>query len=175
MPKKYVMGVKADGKADVLSEQDITVLPTAAPGLVGMDLWLNRETPADLSDATDPVAGKPMTHEPPDGGAVFRVLEFMPGNQHTQEVMQALHASIDSVHVPTEEEFAELKHPSMHKTDTLNYFVLMTGQLWALTEGRDVLLMPGDVLVQRGCMHGWRNDGTEVARLVCVLIDSLPA
>jgi quercetin dioxygenase-like cupin family protein len=60
----------------------------------------------------------------------------------------------------------------MHKTDTLNYFVLLTGQLWALSEGKDVLMKPGDVLVQKGCMHGWRNDGKELARLFCVLIDA---
>jgi len=76
------------------------------------------------------------------------------------------------VHIPSPEDLAKAKHPSMHKTDTLNYFVLLTGRLWALSEGRDVLLTPGDILIQKGCMHGWRNDGSEVARLFCVLVDA---
>ena len=175
MPVKYVMGLDETGKAEVLTEQDISSLPEVGPGLLAMDLWVNRETPANLSSREDPTAGKSFTHEPPDGGALFRVIDFQAGQRRSVESMQALHAAIGSVHVPSDNEFTQVKDPTMHKTDTLNYFCLLYGELWALSEGRDVLLRPGDVMIQKGCMHGWRNTGTQVARLMCVLIDARPA
>jgi hypothetical protein len=172
MPKKYVFDVAAGGKSDVTIEQDITTIPPIVPGLMAMDLWSNTETPADLNRPGDPTAGKGFLHEPPDGGAILRILDFLPESERPALDTRALHKDIGSVHIPSEEYLSKAKHPSMHKTDTLNYFVLLTGQLWALSEGKDILLKPGDVLVQKGCMHGWRNDGKELARLFCVLIDA---
>lgn len=172
MSTKYVFGLNAAGKSDLVSQEDISAPPAFGAGLHGMDLWLNRETPADMTDDHDPVCGKPMIHEPPDGGAIFRLLEFKPGRL-TAEDMLATHQNLQSVHVPDQME--ALKDPTMHKTDTLNYFCLLSGELWALSEETDVLMRPGDVIVQKGCMHGWRNDGGEPARMICVLIDALPA
>jgi len=171
---KYVMGNDAAGKADILSEQDITTVPEIVPGLFAMDLWVNTETPVDLSRSVDPT-GSPFRHEPPDGGAIMRVIDFMPGQRRTAEQMRSLHEGIGSVHIPSDEEFKLSKDPSIHKTDTLNYFCIISGEVWALSEGRDVLLKAGDVIIQKGCMHGWRNDSDKPARLIGVLVDSHPA
>lgn len=173
--KRYVMANRPDGVADVVFEDDLE------PHFVGnmfRELWLNRETPADLSDARDPVADQVMIHEPPDGGAVFRMLVFPPKSLtpvYTPEQMVELHKTIHSSHVPSVEYLRGAKHTSMHKTDTLNYFVLTEGEVWALSEGKDVLLKAGDVLVQKGCMHGWRNDSERRAVLAAILIDAHPA
>jgi len=172
--KRYVMANRADGLADVLFEDDLE------PGFKEnriRELWFNTETPADLSGDKDPVAGAGTIHEPPDGGAVFRMLVFPP-KQDTPEVtpeqMIELHRSIHSVHVPSLEYLRGAKHVTMHRTDTLNYFVLTEGEIWALSEGKDILLKAGDVLIQKGCMHGWRNDSDKRAVLAAVLIDAQP-
>jgi len=175
--KRYVMANRPDGVSDIVYEDDLGA-QLRAPGLQTRELWLNRETPADLSDRRDPVADQKMYHEPPDGGAIFRVLKFPPQEElpdFSPEQMIAYHRSIHSVHVPSVEYLRKAKSPSMHKTDTLNYFVLVEGELWALSEGKDVLLRAGDVVIQKGCMHGWRNDSEKPALLVAVLIDSRPA
>jgi hypothetical protein len=172
MPKKYVFDVLADGTSDITIEQDITVIPQVVPGLMAMDLWSNAETPADLNRPGDPTKGAAFLHEPPDGGAMLRILDFQPESARPALDPRRLHQEIGSVHIPSSDYLAKAKHPSMHKTDTLNYFVLLTGRLWALSEGRDVLMEPGDVLIQKGAMHGWRNDGKELARLFAVLIDA---
>jgi mannose-6-phosphate isomerase-like protein (cupin superfamily) len=171
MTTKYVFGLDGEGRSDLVFQEDISNLPSFGPGFHGMDLWLNRQTPADMTAPEDPVQGKPMVHEPPDGGAIFRVLDFMPGRQSAEDML-ATHQNLQSVHVPVHME--ALKDPTMHKTDTLNYFCLLSGELWALSEKTDVLLRPGDVMIQKGCMHGWRNDGNEPARLICVLVDAHP-
>jgi hypothetical protein len=173
--KRYVMANRPNGLADVVFEDD---LEQHFSTNMFRELWLNRETPADLSDSTDPVADQKMIHEPPDGGAVFRMLVFAPKGQapvYSPEQVIELHKSIHSTHVPSLDYLRAAKDTSMHKTDTLNYFVLTEGELWALSEGKDVLLKAGDVLVQKGCMHGWRNDSDRRAVLAAILIDAHPA
>ena len=67
--KRYVMGNREDGVADVLYEDDLE--PHLAVNRI-RELWLNTETPADQSIPGDPVADQKVVHEPPEGGAVFR-------------------------------------------------------------------------------------------------------
>lgn len=166
--KKYLMANRPDGLSDVIFEEEV-------PKDSVVDFWINFETPADMSSTADPTKGRTLLHEPPDGGAIFRVVRFGKDTQTvTVDAMLERHKVLNSVHVPSEEYLRSAKHPTMHRTDTLNYMILVSGRLWALTEGRDVLLQPGDVLVQQGCMHGWRTEGDEDAVLVAVLVDSKP-
>jgi hypothetical protein len=172
--KRYVMANRADGLADVVFEDDLE--PHFKTNRF-RELWLNLETPAELDDTADPVGDQKMIHEPPDGGAVFRMLVFPPRSQEpvmTPEQVVELHKAIHSAHVPSVEYLRTAKDLTMHRTDTLNYFVLTEGELWSLSEGQDVLLKAGDVLIQKGCMHGWRNDSNKRAVLAAVLIDAKP-
>lgn len=169
MAKKYVMAKRSDGESDIVLDQEIGPEPI-------IDIWLNFETPADQSGDKDPTQGAELLHEPPDGGAIFRLIRFTREmTERSAEEALALHKAINSTHMPTLEELKAAKHPSMHMTDTLNYFILISGKLWALSENEDVLLEPGDCIIQKGCMHGWRVDGDEPAVLGCVLIDAQPA
>jgi quercetin dioxygenase-like cupin family protein len=71
-------------------------------------------------------------------------------------------------------EFAPGTTPHMHVTDTLDYFVMLSGAVTLALETGEVLLRPGDFVVNRGVMHGWRNDGAEPAVLAAVTVPSLP-
>ena len=165
MARRYVMATREDGLSDVIIENEV------AEGGVG-DLWINDETPADISRHSDPTTPAP-NHEPPDGGAIFRVVTFTREmNATTPEMAVAMHRQLKSVHVPTLEYLRAAKHPSMHKTDTLNYFVCVSGRIRALSEGKDVLLEPGDFIIQHGCMHGWWVESDEPAVIAAVLIDA---
>jgi hypothetical protein len=172
--KRYVMANRPNGLSDIVIEDEVEAIESKW----SKELWVNYETPADLSKPGDVVADQQMLHEPPDGGAVFRVVVFQPHSVRplpTPEQMLEYHKHIHSVHVPTLEYLRTAKNATMHKTDTLNYFVLASGELWALSEGKDVLLKPGDVMIQKGCMHGWDNRSDKPAVLVAVLIDAKPA
>src|SRR5688572_12852824 len=107
MSKKYVMENNPQGRSHVSHEQDITSLPEIAPKLFASDLWVNRETPADLSERGDPTLGAKFLHEPPDGGAIFRVVDYMPGQERTVDDAKAVHAAIRSVHVPSDGDFKD--------------------------------------------------------------------
>ena len=166
MPKKYVMANDAEGRSDV-------VIDKVVPQEGAFDLWVNFETPADLGSSVDPTEGRTFLHEPPPGGAIFRVVTFTKAlNDVTPEQMLELHRGLNSEHVPSLNELRAAKHPTMHRTDSLNYFVLLSGRLWMLSEVGDRLLEPGDYVVQQACMHGWRVESDEPAVLACVLIDA---
>ncbi|MEX2446694.1 MAG: cupin domain-containing protein [Dehalococcoidia bacterium] len=78
------------------------------------------------------------------GGTVFRILALEPGNS-----------------------------PRMHRTDSLDYAVVMSGEIdMELDDGVSVHLKAGDVVVQRGTVHNWANRGTETCVLAFVLIDA---
>lgn len=62
----------------------------------------------------------------------------------------------------------------MHATDTLDFLVVVSGEVTFITETGETLLTAGDVLVDRGVMHAWRNDGDQVCRIVNVLCPALP-
>lgn len=64
------------------------------------------------------------------------------------------------------------KHPAMHKTDTIDYIILLKGDVTLILDEEEVRLEPHDVVVQRGTNHAWVNNGTEPALLIAVLIDS---
>ena len=63
---------------------------------------------------------------------------------------------------------------AMHATDTINYVVVVSGEVWFMTETGETLLRAGDVLVDRGNMHGWRNDGDVPCRIVSVVLPAHP-
>ena len=62
-------------------------------------------------------------------------------------------------------------HPDMHETDTVDYAIVMAGEIWAILEDKETLLRAGNVLIQRGTNHAWANRSDECARIAFVLID----
>jgi len=87
----------------------------------------------------------PWSLDPPAGGHVFRVSVFPPA-------------------APGEE-------PWMHRTDTIDYALILEGELTLVTEAGETRLHPGDVVVQQAAGHGWINRTDRPARMVVVLID----
>ena len=67
------------------------------------------------------------------------------------------------------------RHPWMHRTDSVDYGIVLNGEIWMLMddEKNDVLLKAGDVVVQRGTNHAWANRGTEPCTIMFVLIDGV--
>lgn len=111
-------------------------------------IWRSFEAPVDNSGTTD--AGTPnFSFSMPVGGT------------------QMLHFDIPPTH-------GKMVAPGMHASNTLDYLVLTAGELVLIMDDGEVLLRSGDVIVTRGVMHGWRNDGTAPARLVVVVVDALP-
>jgi len=135
-------------------------------------LWVTGETPADISGPADRAAlamGK-IGITPPAGGSVFRIVEFPPigkdadklGNDH-------LHHQIGG---DAPKRGLPPRHPFMHRTRTIDYAIVMAGEIDMLLDDSEVHLKAGDVLVQQGTNHAWVNRGTEPCRIAFILIDS---
>ena len=108
---------------------------------------------------------------PPKGGSVFRVVEFPPesealahmGTGNMQEVVGA--AGTPAKGVPP-------RHPLMHRTRTLDYAIIMSGEIDMLLDEGEVHLKAGDVVVQQATNHAWVNRGREPCRIAFILLDS---
>ncbi len=71
-------------------------------------------------------------------------------------------------------EFPAGMKPYHHATDTLDYLIMLSGRVTLELENGSVTLNPGDFLINRGVVHGWRNDSDEPARLAGVTVPSIP-
>jgi quercetin dioxygenase-like cupin family protein len=64
----------------------------------------------------------------------------------------------------------EADAPGFHTTQTIDYVVLLSGQVWLVVDEDEALLGPGDTVIQLGSRHAWQNRGTQPATLAVVLV-----
>ena len=110
---------------------------------------------------------------PPKNGTKFRYFEI----KHTpknisREKLEAATAKAFELMGASHERVDTTRHPSMHKTKTIDYIILLKGNVTLLLDNDEVSLKPFDVVVQRGTNHAWVNNGEKPALLIAVLIDS---
>ena len=110
---------------------------------------------------------------PPIGGTKFRYFQINPLPEGVpDEMMQEIAADAFEKIGAAHHRVDTSKHPAMHKTDTIDYIILLKGDVTLILDEEEVSLEPFDVVVQRGTNHAWVNNGTEPALLIAVLIDS---
>jgi naringenin degradation protein FdeH len=161
MTRRVVTGHK-NGKGTVLFDGPAANRKTRqASGLVSTLLWATDESPADISGGADR-AEREIGVPPPPRGSIFRVVEFPPGRKESsrEAVLKEMGLSNQS----------ESRHPGMHKTRSIDYAVVMEGEIDMILDDSEVHLTAGDVLVQQGTNHAWVNRGTRPCRIAFVLI-----
>ena len=110
---------------------------------------------------------------PPDGGTKFRYFQINPLPVGVpEEILQELAADAFEKIGAGHHRVDTRKHPAMHKTETIDYIILLKGDVTLILDNEEVDLKPFDVVVQRGTNHAWVNNGDEPALLIAVLIDS---
>jgi quercetin dioxygenase-like cupin family protein len=110
-------------------------------------IWVTADAPADIrvGEVLDDPRNGPHSTAPPARGTRFLVMDYPAGSEGV-----------------------------MHRTETLDYVVMISGEIDLVVDDTMVHLHPGDVVVQRGTNHAWRNPYTENARVAVVLIDAEP-
>ncbi|MEO9528722.1 cupin domain-containing protein [Roseibium sp.] len=140
------------------------------PGVTLTNFWISDGTPAEYDGAVETCDGPFILH-PPRNGSVFRVVEFLPEDP---EVMATLDGKAAFAEMGAGDNIVEnARHPFMHRTDSLDYAVVLTGEIYMLLDEDEVLLKAGDTVVQRGTNHAWSNRGTEPCSIVFVLVDGV--
>ena len=110
---------------------------------------------------------------PPIGGTKFRYFQINPLPEGVpDEMMQEIAADAFEKIGAAHHRVDTSKHPAMHKTDTIDYIILLKGDVTLILDEEEVSLKPFDVVIQRGTNHAWINNGSEPALLIAVLIDS---
>jgi quercetin dioxygenase-like cupin family protein len=163
--RRIVTGHDEHGRSVVVSDAppDNVVPNPSDPDRGHINFWKTEVSPANNGHYTDPMEGPPCPLPPPKGGTMFRFFQIAPEKNEA-----ALSASERDARI------AMGRHPSMHRTDSVDYIVLLKGEVTALLDVGEVAMKPFDVLIQRGTNHGWVNYGEEPALLVAVLVDADP-
>ena len=168
--RRVVIGHDAQGKAVALS--DGALMPKLrGPGGNGVtNLWVTSDFPVDLTGAADRTA----THvgvPPPANGSVFRIVDFPPASA----TAAAPHVDHDKVLIamgidPATQGYA--RHQNSHRTKSIDYAIVLEGEIDMLMDDSEIHMKPGDVLIQQGTNHAWVNNSGKNCRIAFVLMDA---
>ena len=156
--RRVVTGLDARSHAVVLFDSPMPLKPVA-PGIKATNFWITDSYPPSLTE-TDP-AGRQIGTAPPDNGTKFRVVEFAPLDAASEaklppEMIQKGITNSPAKGIP-------VKHPLMHRTRSLDYAVILSGEIDMMLDDTSVHLKQGDVIVQQATNHAWVNRGPNTA------------
>jgi mannose-6-phosphate isomerase-like protein (cupin superfamily) len=167
--RRVVTGLDADNKAVVMFDSRLPLQP-GPYGLQSTNLWVTNSYPLGFSFKDD-TAGIPVGVSPLDNGTKFRVVEFPPLDSATEAKMEPgfLMKAVGPV-APARGR--PVTHPLMHRTRSVDYAVVLSGEIDMMLDDTVVHLKPGDTIVQQATNHAWVNHGKETCRILFVLMDS---
>ena len=172
--RRVITGHDDDGKSVVIIDETMTadlghvLTPEGQPNVRLSDVWISRAVPDNNAGNDDTVEEK-VTLEPPAGGAVFRTLEIPPDAERNFDAMQRYFEQMDA-----SDRLEGQQHPGMHQTDTVDFLIIISGEVWMILDEEEILLKAGDTCVQRGTLHAWSNRSDKPCLLAGVLLDAAP-
>ena len=168
--RRVVTGHDAQGHAVVVTDGPAARVlhRPSRPGVALTDLWATSGGPA-VRAGGDPV-DRPVALHPPPGGTVFRIIQFDP--EDPGALAHADGATAFAAMGAAGTVVAGARHPYMHRTDTVDYAVVLQGSITMLLDEEDVELSAGDVVIQNGTNHAWANRGHAPCLMAFVLIDA---
>jgi|TARA_B100001939_G_scaffold311656_1_gene294339 mannose-6-phosphate isomerase-like protein (cupin superfamily) len=136
------------------------------------ELWNTDGKDIDSTEIKDR-ADEDIILAPPIGGTKFRYFQINPLPEGVpDEILEEIAADAFKKIGAAHHRVDTTRHPAMHKTETIDYIILLKGDVTLILDEDEVDLKPFDVVVQRGTNHAWVNNGVEPALLIAVLIDS---
>ena len=167
--RRVVTGLDADNKAVVLFDSRMPL--RAGPlGLQATNLWVTNSYPLGFSFKDD-TSSIPVGVSPLDNGTKFRVVEFPPLDPATEAKMEP-GGLMKAVGPVAPARGRPVSHPLMHRTRSVDYAVVLSGEIDMVLDDNVVHLKPGDTIIQQATNHAWVNHGTETCRILFVLMDS---
>ncbi len=146
--RRIVTGHDSSGTAKVLIDAPATNTNSSRPGQYSTLVWCTDDAPATMpiGDDAEDMGARVLGTYPPERGTRFMIAEYPPGNT-----------------------------PRRHRTETIDYIIVLSGEIEMDLDGDEKVTMgPGDIMIQRGTYHAWRNKGPDVCRMAFVLVDAVP-
>ena len=172
--RRVVTGVDQEGKSVIVSDgpPPRSVALELAGGKKMTDLWHLSSPPRSPADGGD--LDRNANLVPPPGGTHWRVVQFSPDSVAPRDADANDAAAEVSRKVPDWLTHADPSRPGMHQTPTIDFGIVLSGEIWLELDDSEVHLKPGDCVVQRGTMHAWRNRSEKPCVMSFVLIDASP-
>lgn len=167
--RRVVTGHRRDGRSTILADGAAPNVKERRAGNASTLLWVTDECPAEVSGTADRAA-RDIGVPPPRCGSIFRIAEFPPhtgGDVRDNETLLSdfgIGADVARGRPP--------RHPAIHRTRSLDYVIVLEGEVDLLLDDGEVRLRTGDVVIQRGTNHAWINRSGVVCRLGMVFIDA---
>lgn len=176
--RRVVTGHDASGKAIVVSDGPAPFVHTSPTrqNYASTDIWRTLATPAPIAaDALaegEPTLG-PRRQMPTRHGTVIRINQIEPESEAMRNLTPAqsrqLFEGLGNAAASTHGKGG--RHPMMHRTETIDYAIVLSGEITMLLDDSEVLLKAGDVLVQVGTNHAWSNRSDKPCVIAFVLVD----
>lgn len=166
--RRVVTALDAGGKAVAIFDGEVPLTSLRSPNPAG-EMWVTTASPSAYSNKDDWAKTK-VGVTPPKGGTIFRIVDFPPTNERVNSMpvdtmMKVVGADAPKKGLPP-------RHSMMHRTRTLDYALIMSGEIDMLLDEGEVHFKAGDVLVQQATNHAWINRGKVPCRIAFILMDA---
>lgn len=171
---RVVTGHDESGKAVIVSDGPLALVKELAniPGTVFHEVWSTEGTPPVVGNGDDPTTGG-LVLSPPENGTRIRFVDIPPDSEeflaHGAASMKAAFSEIGEAEASTVR--AQSPHPLMHRTESIDYGIVIEGEMTLVLDDSEVALRQGSVVIQRGTNHAWANRSGKPCRMLFVLID----
>jgi mannose-6-phosphate isomerase-like protein (cupin superfamily) len=171
--RRVVTGHDEAGRATVVSDAPPTHVVQVGGGVgpTFYEVWNTRETPAVIDRRSDEPGEDGLVLTPPDGGTRIRVIDFPPEGDEIRHLSEADARAGFSSMGNADASTSSARHPLMHRTETVDYGIVLHGELTLILDDSETTVRAGDVVIQRGTNHAWANRSDSNCRVVFVLID----
>ena len=170
--RRVVTGKDGTGKAIVVTDGAASrVHARKELGVTNTLLWVTDSSPAKLCEQGD-AGNREVGVVPPPSGTIFRIVEFGPQKNVQADYQTRLQIFKRMGLAPEGASRETPRDPGMHRTQTVDYAVILSGEIDMLLDDSEVHLKAGDVVVQRGTNHAWVNRENEPCRVAFVLVDA---
>jgi mannose-6-phosphate isomerase-like protein (cupin superfamily) len=169
--RRVVTGDDVKGRSRIVEDAAASSIRSVPerPGYRAVNVWRTGESPAKITapDGADDHRGI----LPPKNGTILRIIDFPPEPADKEALKQMLDSTFGGIYRDAHHDRRPGVHPGMHRTETLDYAIVLEGEIYAVMDEEETLLRAGDVLIQRGTNHAWANRSERTARIAFVLID----
>jgi quercetin dioxygenase-like cupin family protein len=165
--RRVVTGHDAGGKAVVLADGPAPNAKLRSSGIQSTLAWVTDETPADIAGTADR-ADRDIGVAPPPSGSILRIVDFPP----VIAGAEIDHAAVTREMGLEQGSGSPPRHAFTHRTRSLDYAIVLEGEIDMLLDDSQVHLRAGDIVVQQGTNHAWVNTGAAPCRIAFVLIDA---
>lgn len=175
--RRVVTGHDHDGRANILFDgvAPNSFASEAIPGFGATVAWYTPSGPIDYASDLDPApAGRDFSFPAP-GETVVRIADFPPDAVYPQNAADVVFNEIDGQDERIGSPGTSSEgHFWFHRTESIDYAVVLEGEITLLVDDGETTVRAGDVVIQRATAHAWSNRTNEIARLMFVLIGTAP-